>query len=420
MEIRLIALLIVIISSINLIRMTVFLVGSDIYHARFARKRRDNLSYFPSFSIIIPAHNEQGTIIRAIKSVVQSTYSGYKEAVVVDDGSSDNTSNIVSKFIEANPNFNITLVSQLRLGKAHALNNGIKNYSKGELVMCLDADSYLNINALDNAASYFEDSSVVALSSNVKIIQKKGMINTLQVYEYLICHQMKRAESLFNCKYIVGGIGSVFRRSKLEEVGYYDTNTVTEDIDVTMKMLQDGNKKNKVVFGADVVTYTEAVLSVSGLISQRFRWKWGRYQTFLKNKNMFFSTDRKYTKGMTWFYLPFALYGDISFTIEPILLFYISLVSIYYRDPAAFLSAFIVGSLYIVLNVLSEDTLSPFEKIKFIAFSPVVYVFFYVLSFVEYMALIKSLVKLPWLRESLNEGCSWNHVARPIASPSLS
>lgn len=420
MEIRLIALLIVIISSINLIRMAVFLVGSDIYHARYSRKRKKDLSYFPSFSVIIPAHNEQGTIIRAIKSVIQSTYPGHKEVVVVDDGSNDNTPSIVSKFIKDNPNLNISLVSQSRLGKAHALNNGIKNYSKGELVMCLDADSYLNINALGNAAAYFEDPSVVALSSNVKILQKKGIINTLQVYEYIICHQMKRAESLFNCKYIVGGVGSVFRRSKLEEVGYYDTNTVTEDIDVTMKMLQDGNKKNKVVFGANVVTYTEAVLSVSGLISQRFRWKWGRYQTFLKNKNMFFSTDKKYTKGMTWFYLPFALYGDISFVIEPILLFYILLVSIYYQNPIALISAVFVGSSYLVLNILSEDTLSSFEKIKLIAFVPIVYIFFYALSFVEYVALVKSLIKLPWIRESLSEGCSWNHVVRPIASPSLS
>ena len=59
----------------------------------------------------------------------------------------------------------------------------------------------------------------------------------IQRFEYLICHQMKKAHSAYNVEYIIGGIGSMFRRSTLDEVGLYDTNTMTEDIDLTMKIL---------------------------------------------------------------------------------------------------------------------------------------------------------------------------------------
>ena len=327
---------------------------------------------------------------------------------------------VVKNYIKKNKLTRVSVITQTNSGKANALNHAIKSYVRSKLVMCLDADSRLEKGALLNTARHFADPKVATMSANVRIIERPGLLNWIQRYEYLVCYQMKRAESLINCQYIVGGIGSAFRRSVLKKVGYYDVNTVTEDIDLTMKILRLGNKKYKAVYGSDVIAFTEAVLDIKGLITQRFRWKWGGCQTFLKQAKMFFSPKKKYTKSLTWFYLPFAIYGDIAYLLEPIFLTYILAVSIYYQDIVTILSAWAVVTTYLSLNVFAEDTIDWKKKIKLALGLPFLYVLFYVLSFVEYVALIKSLLKINTLKQSLKEDkCHWTHVDRISTKPSL-
>ncbi|MBA3723376.1 MAG: glycosyltransferase [Candidatus Levybacteria bacterium] len=416
MEIQLLTYLIVFSGVVNLLRMSLFLIGSDIYNIMAAKHKKTTIpaTALPSFSVVIPARNEEGTVVRAIESVLSSNYPKDRiQIIVVDDGSTDNTGTNVQNYIASQKDTVITLVQQKNAGKAHALNNGIKNHAKGDLVMCLDADSFIKKDALQKAAKHFTDPKVVAMSSNVKIIERPGLLNFIQRYEYLVCYQMKRAESLLNCEYIIGGIGSVFRRTTLEQINYYDTNTVTEDIDITMKVINLGNKENKVTYGSDVVTYTESVMNIPDLIKQRYRWKWGRCQTFFKNRSMFFSRDMKFTKSLTMFYLPLAILGDIMYFLEPLLLTYIITISIVYQDPSALINAWIVISSYMILNILAEDTYSQKEKAKYILGAPFMYGLLYILSFVEYIALIKSLSKLHKIKESLsNTKTDWVRVDR--------
>lgn len=256
---------------------------------------------------MIPAHNEQSTIRRAIRSVLANTYpQRLIEIIVIDDGSTDDTFKIVSEFIQVYNYKNLKIIKQSNLGKAHALNTGIKNFASGELVMCLDSDSMISPNAIVNAVEHFKDKKIMALAANVKIIKRNSILNLVQQVEYVVCYQMKRAEALFNIEYIVGGIASTFRREALEKVNFYDTNTVTEDIDLTMKIIRQGNKRNVVTYGDDVVAYTEGCYSISALIRQRHRWKWGRCQTFYKNLTMFFNSDKKHTRLLTYFFLAFC------------------------------------------------------------------------------------------------------------------
>jgi cellulose synthase/poly-beta-1,6-N-acetylglucosamine synthase-like glycosyltransferase len=416
--------LIVFFGAVNLLRMALFIVGSNLYSLQKDLKGKKKGNYrrkYYTYSVVIPAHNEEGTIVRNVESIAKSNYPQEKvQIIVVDDGSTDRTYERIARYKAENKVSNLTILRQKNSGKANALNNAIKNFATGELVMCLDADSYLEKNALLNCTEYFKDERVKAVASNVKIIKSEGLLNLIQQYEYLVCYQMKRAQTVFNIEYIIGGIGSVFRRSAMEEVGYYDGNTVTEDIDLTMKVLRGGNKENRVVYGADVIAHTEAVISVAGLIKQRYRWKWGRCQTFLKNRAMFFSGADKFTKGLTFFYLPFAIFGDLAYLFEPVMLLYILYVSLIYIDPLAILSALLVITVYISLNVLLEETLSRKEKLFYLLISPTMYFYFYVLSFVEYTALIKSLVRINKLKESIDSSvCSWQHVERPKARPSI-
>lgn len=396
---------------VNLIRMCLFRLGSD----RFTTPKipPPPPSALPTVSVIIPARNEQGTIIRALRSVITSHYPLEKiECFVVDNNSTDTTASLVQNYQSLYPHLPVTLLSQPQPGKAHALNAGLKA-ATGDLVMCLDADSYLTPQSLQNAAARFTDPQVVALAANVKIIPKKGLLNLIQQFEYLICYQMKRAEYHFNINYIIGGIGSTFRRQAIQAIGYYDTDTVTEDIDLTFKLLRQGNRAQKITYDPKVIAFTEHVPDIKSLIRQRFRWKWGRYQTFLKNTPLFFSSSPLPSKALTWVYLPFALFGDLAFFFEPLLVGYILFISFYFNDPMTLTSALLLLTTYNLLNILGEDTLSVKHKLKFSLLAPIMYPLLYAISLAEYAALIKSWLKLPTLKHSIDsQTCSWTHVTR--------
>lgn len=401
---------------INILRMAFFMIGSDIYtikHAFRMRLRKKIVFSLPAFSVIIPAHNEERTILRAIESVANARYLKDKlQIIVVDDGSTDGTYAIAERFRLLN-DINLKLIYQKNAGKAHALNNAMRYHATGQLMMCLDADSTLDPNALINAASYFLDSRVVALSANVKIRPTGTLFNLIQMFEYFVCYRMKRAQTIFNIEYIIGGVGSTFSRSALMDVGFYDTNTITEDIDLTMKLIRLGNKKNRVIFGSDVIAYTESVLDLEGLIRQRFRWKFGRAQTFIKNSSLFFSSDKKNSRWLTCFHLPYALFSDIAFFLEPLMISYIAYIVIRYGDWVTLASAFAIMGGYIALNILAEDTIPTKQKLLLATIAPCMYFFFYLLSYVEYLALIKTYSKFWEIPKSIEAGrCGWTHVAR--------
>lgn len=416
----LISLLVVFLGVINLVRMASFLIGSDLYtlksHFKF---RKHKLSSYPKIGIVIPAYNEQESVTKCLESVFLSDYPKDSIAViVVNDGSTDSTAQLVQCFKNKNNFSNLTLVSQPNLGKAHALNNGMKNYTTSELVMCLDADSYLDKSALKNAVKYFEDQTVMALAANVKITSTKGLFNLIQRFEYTINHQMKKAQTHFNIEYIIGGVGSTFRKSFLEKIDFYDGNTVTEDIDLTMKILRSGNKNVRVIYGSDVISYTQSALTISDLIKQRYRWKWGRYQTFYKNKEMFFTGDSGFTKGLTWLYLPFAVFSDLVFLLEPLVIGYLLCIILVLGDLSTLFSALAVISFYFIMNTLAEDTLTVRDKLTFLFLAPVMYIPFYLLSFVEYVSLIKSVIRLPNLQKSLDgRNNRWSPIKRAVTKP---
>lgn len=333
------------------------------------------------------------------------------EVIVVDDGSIDQTYKLAKQFSEKHKN--IKIIKQKNSGKAAALNNGIKNYSTGELIMCLDADSILSKDAIKNFIPYFEDQRVQAVASNVKIIPSTGILNLIQQVEYIVCYSMKKAQTAFNIEYIIGGIGSTFRKDFIESINYYDGNTVTEDIDLTMKILKKGNRNTRVIYADDVITYTQGVLDIKGLVKQRFRWKWGRLQAFYKNREMFFTLDKRFTKPYAWVYLPYAIFSDIAFIFEPLMVGTIFFSAIVLGDHFVLLSAFLILTFYTEMHLLGEQSISNKKKAKYFFVIPFMYLLFYVLSYVEYVALVKSIIKLPLLKKSLTINKNvWQHVER--------
>lgn len=408
--------LIVALCILNLIRMAGYLISSDAYSIRqiYVRTKRKRW-HLPTISIVVPAHNEEKTIERALTSLYESNYPASKfEVIIANDGSTDNTAQIVKDFKKSHKNgCKIRLINRPNKGKAAALNYVMKNCAKGKLVMCLDSDSYLDKQALRNAAQHFKDRGVVALSSNVNIIEDGTLLALVQRFEYLVCYQMKKGQALLGVEYIVGGIGSMFRSTMLKKVSFYDTNTMTEDIDLTMKIIVNKNRNQRVAYAADSIAFTEPAHSFKELSSQRYRWKYGRSQTFLKYSSVFFSKDKNIAKRLGWFMLPFAVVQDIFFAFEPLILGYFIFVSLRYGEVSIFATALVVLSVYLLSNVWSSGHLSLKDRIRLSFYAPAMYIAMYVLSAAEYYALVKSLLLAPRLKQSIQKKhVTWNSPLR--------
>lgn len=401
----------------NVARIAVYMITSNLQTIRDMQRSAGQKStyYRPMISIVVPAHNEGEVIVRTLESLLASNYPKSRmEVIVANDGSTDNTAKLVRSFAARNRHqAKIRLVSRPNRGKAEALNHAIKRVATGQLIMCLDADSIVHKNCIRNSVQYFKDKQVMATASNVNIIENGTMLGLAQRFEYLFSHHFKKAHTYMNMEYIIGGVGSTFRRSVLKDVSFYDSNTLTEDIDLTMKIVSLGNKKNRVVFAADAITYTEPVQTYGALIKQRFRWKYGRLQTFFKNKELFFSRDSKYSLQLTWFLLPVTLLYEVAMVFEPFILGYIIYLCISNSDISTVFLASIIFTSILVLNIWASDHIGILERIRLTLYAPAMYILLYGLAFVEYSAVMRSVWKLPNLPSSLEaKRTTWKSPAR--------
>lgn len=403
---------IAVLSILNFMRIFTMLIASDIYDIKLAKKNRGEKRYYrPLVSVIVPAYNEEVGVIRTVKSLLANTYQN-KEIIIVNDGSKDRTYRVLRNFQRKYPG-TITIVNQANAGKAVALNRGIIRWAKGSLVMVLDADSILQPDGLAKMVEHFRDKRVMAAASNVKIIPTKKLFGIAQRFEYLISYRMKRSLSILNMEYIVGGVGSTFRKSFLMKVGAFDTDTMTEDIDLTVKLIREyGNKYYRIHYAADCVAYTEHVLKFRSLVRQRFRWKYGRFQTLIKNHKMLFSRSQRYDKRLTWYQLPYALFAEFIMLLEPLLIGYIAYVTIVYADLTSMASVYLIVTTFVFLLLLGEHTEKFLTKLTLAAFLPIMYFLMYILSAVEFIALIMSVKRVRKLAKQEIHKSSWEHVER--------
>lgn len=404
--------LIAFLSILNFARIFAMLLGSDIYDIRRIRreyqerKRRNRLGV----TVIIPAYNEESGVIRTVESVLQNTYKKI-QVIVVNDGSTDRTLAVLRAFQRKNKG-KFTIVTQKNAGKAAAINRAVRYWSTEQLVMVVDADSLLHSRAIENMVRHFRNPSIIAAAANVKIIPSRTLLGIAQQFEYLISYRMKRSLSVLGAEYIVGGVGSTFRRSVIMECGLYDTDTMTEDIDLTVKLIRKyGNRQGRISYAANVIAYTEHVMTFSSLIKQRYRWKYGRLQTFSKNRSLFFSREKRFTKLLTWYQFPYAVFSELTLLFEPLLVGFIIAIVIIFGDVGSLLWVYGIVTSFVFLMLLGEETETRSMKLVLAASLPVVYVLMYVLTAVEFVALIRSIRNITHLHDADGPG-SWQHVER--------
>lgn len=229
-------------------------------------------------SVIIPAYNEAKVIVPAIERILESDYRKL-EIVVVDDGSTDRTSEAVRAHFGKNPR--VSLITIPNGGKANAINTALAQ-TQGHIVVALDADTQFARDAISKLARWFVDPKVGAVAGNARVGNQINMITRWQALEYITAQNLeRRALSALDCVTVVPGAVGAWRRSALDRLGGFPTDTLAEDQDLTLAIQIAGYK---VIFDSEAIALTEAPDTWSGLARQRFRWAFGTLQCLWKHR----------------------------------------------------------------------------------------------------------------------------------------
>jgi cellulose synthase/poly-beta-1,6-N-acetylglucosamine synthase-like glycosyltransferase/spore germination protein YaaH/peptidoglycan/xylan/chitin deacetylase (PgdA/CDA1 family) len=235
-------------------------------------------------SVIVPAFNEEVNAVATVRSLLKSTVSNL-EVVFVDDGSRDQTASVVGKaFINES---RVRVFTKPNGGKASALNFGIA-HATGEIVVCIDADTQLREDAIENLLSKFDaEGAVAAVAGNAKVGNERNILTRWQAIEYITSQNFdRRAFDLLNAIAVVPGAIGAFRKKAILEVGGFTNDTLAEDCDLTIRLLKAGYV---IHYSPDAVAVTEAPETVRGFLKQRFRWSFGIMQTLWKHRGTLFS-----------------------------------------------------------------------------------------------------------------------------------
>ena len=277
--------------ALGLFRFAALAVGAFIdlaaeWRERRAIRRTSRLPRHPAVSVIIPAFNEAKVIERTILSVLASR--GIEvEILVMDDGSTDNTSEVVSQGFYFEPR--VKLIKLENGGKARALNEGFKRATH-DIVVALDADTIFLPDTIVELARKFDDPRVAAVADRAAVGNTQHFIGRWQALEYVIGQAVeRRAWHLVGVVAVVPGAVGAWHRDAVLEVGGFGTDTLAEDCDLTITLQVAGYK---VEYAPTAVALTEAPESVHALIKQRFRWCFGVLQTVWKHKWTIFHPRR--------------------------------------------------------------------------------------------------------------------------------
>jgi cellulose synthase/poly-beta-1,6-N-acetylglucosamine synthase-like glycosyltransferase/peptidoglycan/xylan/chitin deacetylase (PgdA/CDA1 family)/spore germination protein YaaH len=287
----------------------IFFIGNILMSARLVlvglfaiidRLRRPHRTASPGFNprvaVLIPAYNEEKVIVRTVRSVLNSDYKNL-HIIVIDDGSTDHTLEVARQAYAAEiVAGRVQVLTKPNGGKAAALNYALDRIAE-EIYVGIDADTVIATDAISKLIPHFEDPLVGAVAGNAKVGNRVNLWTSWQALEYITSQNFeRRALDLFNVVVVVPGAIGAWRTAPVKAVGGYPVNTVAEDADLTMALLE---LPMKVVYEDRSLAFTEAPVDVGGLMRQRFRWSFGILQAVWKHRLAFVRN-----KAMGFFALP--------------------------------------------------------------------------------------------------------------------
>ncbi len=259
-----------------------FLLG--IFAAAFVSffKKEERKDFTPPVSAVIPCYNEEKNIAGCIEAVYSSEYPSKIDVLVVDDGSTDSTLNVLKECQKRHSGLKI--ISADHKGKSEALNTGIKK-TKNEIVFAVDADTVIEKDTLKKLVAPFKDKKVGATNGSCIVRNKRGFWGLFQNIEYHYNNLIRKSFSvLFNDGIWFFGAFACYRKDVLKKAGYFKKDALTEDADMALEIYSLGYKAVNVF---DSYGHVLAPSGIKSLIDQRTRWWIGVLQSLKKNRHLF-------------------------------------------------------------------------------------------------------------------------------------
>jgi len=322
-------------------------------------------------SVIIPTYNSEKTIEKCIRALLNQSYPKNEyEIIVVDDGSTDRTADVIPKFKR------VKLIEQKHRGPAVARNLGVKN-SKGQIILFTDADCIPDKKWIKNMVEPFDDKEVIGVSGTYKTFNKSSLIARFAGYEI-----EERHKKLEKQKYIdfIGTFSAAFRKNIfLKSKGFDETFTTSsgEDPELSFRI----EKYGKMVFQPNAFVYHFHPNTLFKFLRQKFLRGYWRVFLYKKHKHKLFK--HSYTPkslfieegliGIASLLLLLSFFDLVSL-VYPVIFFVISFLftlpfsfSIFFRDKSAgVLSPFIIllRNFITGLGILCGIIALLFKKIK--------------------------------------------------------
>ena len=249
------------------------------YREQAEHRRPDNpprLADLPPVTFLVPCHNEGANVDETIRSLLEQDYPEL-EVVAINDASSDDTGARLDALAAREPRLRVVHFVRYQ-GKAMGLRMGAVA-ARHEILVCLDGDALLDRHATRWLVRHFlEGARVGAVTGNPRVRNRTTLLGKIQVGEFSsIIGLIKRAQRIYGRVFTVSGVVAAFRKSALHDVGYWNTDMVTEDIDVSWR-LQLAHWDIR--YEPNALCWILMPETLKGLWRQRLRWAQGGVEVF--------------------------------------------------------------------------------------------------------------------------------------------
>jgi cellulose synthase/poly-beta-1,6-N-acetylglucosamine synthase-like glycosyltransferase len=312
----------------------VFLLLTFLEKRKSASRIKTLPAFLPTVTVIVPCFNEEATIQRTVQSILALDYPMEKISIfLINDGSTDGTKAVLDSYASGYPN--IRVFHKENEGKWKTLNYGLQHV-QSEFVGCLDADSFVEPNALKEIIGTFnENPKAMAVTPSMRVWQPNTIIRQIQCAEYDLGIFIRKAFSFLGAIHITPGPFSIFRKKVFDTLGPYRHAHNTEDLEIALRMQKAGMTIDN---AHNAIVYTVGPATPYKLYKQRVRWTGGYL------KNMIAYRDMLFHRG----------HGHLSFWILPM-----TLITVF--SSLYLISVFIITSISALIQNLKDLHLVNFD-----------------------------------------------------------
>lgn len=261
----------------------VWMIGALFFYWKWERPARagvgvPRLKVYPPISYIVPCHNEEDNVEETIRHLAEQNYPHF-EIIAVNDGSRDNTAAILDRLAEKYPALRVVHLKKNQ-GKAMGLRTAAL-MARNEFLICIDGDAALDPNVGVYMMRHFlEGTRVGAVTGNPRVRNRASLLGKIQVGEFSASVGMiKRAQRVYGKVFTVSGVIAAFRKTALHQIGYWNTDMITEDIDVSWRLQLAGWD---IRFEPNALCWIWMPETLKGLWRQRLRWAQGGAEVLIR------------------------------------------------------------------------------------------------------------------------------------------